>query len=333
MRLSLALGLLLSLVSCTSETTAPVGGSTSRSKVVKIAVIPKGTTHEFWKSIHAGAVKAQRELDGVEIVWRGPQREDDRVQQIGLVENFISTGIDAIVLAPLDDKALAAPVKLATARKIPVVVIDSGLEGEIGKDFAAYVATDNFKGGEMAGEHLGSLLGGAGKVLLLRYQEGSASTDLRERGFIDAISKLPGITLIDPKRYAGASRDLAQQASENLLDADSSYDGIFCPNESATFGMLLALRARNLAGKVKFVGFDASPGLIDALGKGQIHGLIVQDPVKMGYLGTKVAVAALRGESYELEIDTGVSLVTLENRDDPAIAALLSPPIAEYLGE
>ncbi len=330
MRFLLASCLAVTLFSCTSEA-PPTGGGAAR-KTVKVAVIPKGTTHEFWKSIHAGAVKAERELEGVEIVWRGPQREDDRAQQMGLVENFVSTGIDAIVLAPLDDRALAAPVRLAMAQGIPVVVIDSGLEGKVGTDFAAYVATDNHRGGALAGEHLGQLLGGKGRVLLLRYQEGSASTDLRERGFIEAIGKLPGITLIDPKRYAGATRELAQQASENLLEADSTYDGVFCSNESATFGMLLALRARNLAGKVKFMGFDASPGLIDALERGEVHGLIVQDPVKMGYIGTKVAVAAFRGEDYEIEVDTGVVLVTPENRHDPAIAELLSPPLSEYLG-
>ena len=325
--LALCMALLLFVPSCTSK-----GEGEKGEKPLKIAVIPKGTTHEFWKSIHAGAVKAERELEGVEIVWRGPQREDDRSQQIALVENFVSTGIDAIVLAPLDDKALVAPSKLAMTSGIPVVVIDSGIEGKVGTEFASYVATDNSRGGELAGEHLGKLLGGKGRVLLLRYQEGSASTDLREKGFVAAISKFEGIELVDPKRYAGATRDSAQRESENLLD-NGSYDGIFCPNESATFGMLLALRARNLTDKVKFVGFDASPGLIDAMKAGEIDGLVVQNPMKMGYLGTKVAVAAIRQESFEENIDTGVALVTPDNIDEASMKELIDPPLSEYLGQ
>ena len=326
LRILLAILLLGSLAACTSK--SPEGGGADS---LRIAVIPKGTTHEFWKSIHAGAVKAEREMEGVEIIWRGPQREDDRTQQIALVENFISTEIDAIVIAPLDDKALVAPSKRAMSSGIPVVVIDSGIEGKVGTDFASYVATDNRRGGEIAGEHLGNLLGGKGRVLLLRYQEGSASTDLREAGFVDAISKFDGIELVDPKRYAGATRGSAQKESENLLD-NGSYDGIFCPNESATFGMLLALRARNLAGKTKFVGFDASKGLLDALEAKEIDGLVVQNPMKMGYVGTQIAVAALRKETFDEEVDTGVALVTPENLSDPEIQELTNPPIDEYLG-
>ena len=324
LRILLAILLLGSLAACTSKPSGEGGDA------LRIAVIPKGTTHEFWKSIHAGAVKAERELEGVEVIWRGPQREDDRTQQIALVENFISTDIDAIVIAPLDDKALVAPSKRAMSSGIPVVVIDSGIEGKVGTDFASYVATDNRRGGEIAGEHLGSLLGGKGRVLLLRYQEGSASTDLREAGFVDAISKFDGIELVDPKRYAGATRGSAQKESENLLD-NGTYDGIFCPNESATFGMLLALRARNLTTKVKFVGFDASEGLLEALKGKEIDGLVVQDPMKMGYVGTQIAVAALRKETFEKEVDTGVALVTPDNLSDPKIQALTNPPIDDYL--
>src|SRR5262249_59238495 len=115
----------------------------------------------------------------------------------------------------------------------------------------------NEKGGQLAGEELGKKMGGKGKVLLLRYQEGSASTTLREKGFVEAIGKFEGIQLVDPHRYAGPTRASAQEAAENLLSANGDITGVFCPNESSTFGMLLALRARGMAGKVKFVGFDA----------------------------------------------------------------------------
>ena len=93
-----------------------------------IAVIPKGTSHVFWRSIHAGAEKAAREL-GATVIWRGPLREDDRDAQVSEVEGFITRGVSGIVLAPLDESALVGPVADATRSKIPVVVIDSGLKG------------------------------------------------------------------------------------------------------------------------------------------------------------------------------------------------------------
>ncbi|HEU5080115.1 MAG TPA: substrate-binding domain-containing protein [Opitutaceae bacterium] len=289
---------------------------------MEIAVIPKGTTHSFWKSVEAGARKAGKELD-VDITWRGPLREDDRSQQISLVQQFVGSKVSAIVLAPLDAAALVNPIKAATANKIPVVVIDSGVKAEVGKDFASFVATDNFKGGQIGGAELGRLLGGKGKVVLLRYAEGSESTMERENGFLDAMKKFPGIELTVTNRYGGATMSTAQDASMNMIDKIREADGIFTVNESTTMGMLLALRQNGLAGKKSFVGFDATPPLVQALRKGEIQALVAQNPTAMGYLGVKTAVAALKGEKFEQRIDTGVKLVTKENLSKPEIKEIL----------
>ncbi len=332
------IGLLVAavLVGCEEKKpTAPAagGGPAGGAKpALRVAVVPKGTTHEFWKSIHAGANKAAKELGGVDITFKGPQKEDDRLQQIQLVENLVASKYDAIVLAPLDDKALVAPVKQATAAKVPVVIMDSGLDAKVGEDFVSFVATDNEKGGGLAGQKLGELLGGKGKVLLLRYQEGSASTALREKGFVDAIGAFKDIQLIDPHRYAGATRDTAQQAAESLLGANTDIAGVFCPNESSTFGMMLALRGRGMAGKVKFVGFDSSGELVDAMRKGEIHGLVLQNPVRMGYLAVKTAVSHIKGAKVEQRIATGVGLTTPETMETPQGKELLSPDLSALLG-
>src|SRR6476660_3895662 len=186
-------------------------------KKLSIAVIPKGTSHEFWKSIHAGAIKAARELSPpgaeVEVIWKGPLREDDREQQIQVVEGFASQGVNGIVLAPLDNRALARPVEEAKAAGVPTVIIDSALESNA---IVSFVATDNRKGGRLGADRLGELLGGKGKVILLRYAEGSASTEEREAGFLDEMKqKFPNIELISTDQYAGATRDTAKRASEN----------------------------------------------------------------------------------------------------------------------
>ena len=289
----------------------------------KIAVIPKGTTHNFWKSIEAGARKAGQEL-GVEIIWKGPLKEDDRAQQISVVQQFVSSGVSAIVLAPLDDTALRGPVKSATDRKIPVVIIDSAVKGEPGKDFVSFVGTDNKRGGVLGGEELVRLLKGKGKVVLLRVMEGSASTLEREAGFIEVIRRNPGITLTVENRFGGATVSSAQDAAMNLIDKIRDADGIFCPNESTTQGMLLALRQTGLTGKKIFVGFDTSPALLAALNKGDLQALVAQNPTKMGYVGVITAVKALRGESVDVAIDTGCVLVTKSNQNDPAVKAVLS---------
>src|SRR5437016_11671423 len=213
----LFLSLLLTVtgISC-NRRGQPAAGS---NKKFTIAVIPKGTTHEFWKSIHAGAIKAARESTSqgteVELNWKGPLREDDREQQIQVVEGFSSQGVNGIVLAPLDNRALVRPVEEAKRAGVPTVIIDSGLESDA---IVSFFATDNRKGGRLAAERMGELLGGEGKVLMLRYQEGSASTQDREDGFVEGLKKYPGIELISGDQYAGATRDTAKRASENLLN-------------------------------------------------------------------------------------------------------------------
>jgi ribose transport system substrate-binding protein len=309
-------------------------GPASSSKKLTIAVIPKGTTHEFWKSIHAGSNKAAGELTSqgteVEVIWKGPLREDDREQQIQVVEGFTTQGVNGIVLAPLDDRALVRPVEDAKRASVPTVIIDSGLQtGSI----VSFVATDNRKGGSLAADRLGELLNGKGKVLLLRYAEGSASTTEREQGFLDEIkAKFPNIELVSTDQYAGATRDTAKRASENLLNRfGEDIQGIFTPNESSTAGMLLALQDINKAGKVSFVGFDASQSFIDAMRAGQLHGIVVQNPFNMGYLGVRTMVDHLLGKPVEKKIDTGVVLVTKDNLETPDVKTLLHPPLDQYL--
>ena len=316
---------------CRKPQSAPESPVAGGPEVLQIAVIPKGTTHEFWKSVHAGAVKAERELDRVEAIWKGPQKEDDRAAQITVVEDFISRKVSGIVLAPLDDKALARPVQEAAARGIPVVIIDSGLEGG---GYVSFVATDNHNGGCIAARRLGKLIAGKGDVLMLRYQEGSASTAKREQGFLDTMAKeFPDAKIVSSNQYAGATTESAYKAAENLLNKFTKLDGIFCPNESSTFGMLRALQDAKRAGRVTFVGFDASEKLIAALRAGELHGLVLQNPINMGYLGVKAMVQHIRGLPVRPRIDTGAVLVTKENMDQPDMKLLHSPDLSEYLGE
>jgi len=325
----------LTIVGCTPK--APEGqpsgnGNASSENKLRIAVIPKGATHEFWKSVHAGAKDAEKELGNVEIIWKGPMKEDDRQSQIEVVETFITDKVDGIVIAPLDNVALVKPIENAVSSQIPVVVIDSGVKST---KYTSFVATDNFKGGELAAKRLVEVLGGKGNVVMLRYQPGSASTMEREDGFLNELKKAKGIKLIQDNQYGGPTTESAQQASENIVasfkkpDGTIGIDGIFCPNESSTFGMLRVLQENKLTGKIKFVGFDASAKLVDALKAGEINGLVLQNPRNMGYLGVKTLVEAIGKKKVENRIDTGATMVTKENMTDPEIAKLLAPPPAD----
>ena len=310
-----------------SQTNATSGGT----KKYTIAVIPKGQTHEYWKSVHEGAQKAADELGDVEISWKGPEKENDRDEQIKLVEDFITTqGISGIVLAPLDDQALGTPIQDAIKANIPVVVIDSGVKTS---GYLSYVATDNYKGGVAAGDYLAKLLNDKGNVIMMRYEEGSASTDQREQGFMDAMKKYPNMKVVSSDQYGHESVETATTTAESLIGAHKKgegldIDGIYTPNESTTMGMLQTLRNERVAGKVKFVGFDVSAKLLDGLNKGDIDGLIIQDPRQMGYKGVKFIEQYLKDPKANIpkNVDTGATLLTKENETDPKVAALIAPP-------
>jgi ribose transport system substrate-binding protein len=298
----------------------------------RIGMVPKGSTHEHWKRVHLGVEKAVREFAAagvnVQVLWKAPIREDDREQQVEVVEGFISQGVNGLVLAPLDSRALIRPVEEAKSAGIPTVIFDSKLATDA--DQVSYVSTDNGKGGRLAADRMGELLKGAGTVLMLRYQEGSAATEERERGFLDELKeKFPGVHVTSSDQFAGPTRDTAKGASENLLNRFAEkVDGIFTPNESSTAGMLLALQDIGKAGRITFVGFDYSATFLLPLERGELKGFVVQNPVNMGYLSVRTLVNHLRGQPVPVTVDTGVLMVTLDNLHDPAVQAVINPPEA-----
>ena len=293
---------------------------------LKIAVIPKSGAALFWKSAHMGAKLGAMAAADVEIVWKAPQTESDQQQQIGIVEQCIAEGVSGIVLSPISYTALIEPVSKAMKKKIPVLIFDSALKGKAGKDFIGFVGVDNRKAGGLAGEYLANLLGGNGKVVLLRYVKSQANTTEREEGFLEAIANHGGIRIIVKDHYAGGTTDEARKASMTIVSQLKEADGIFCPNEQSTMGMLLALRDANLAGKVKFVGFDTPTPVVEALKKGEVNAVIAQDPSRMGYLSVKTIVDYIRGKKIDQMTDIGVSVITRDNLNDAKVQKLLSMP-------
>jgi ribose transport system substrate-binding protein len=290
-----------------------------------IAVIPKGNSDLFWQSVHAGAVKAARESN-VDVVWDGPATETDYGVQLQKVDAMLSRRVDAIALAPIDRQALVSVVNRAADRKVPVVIFDSGIDTD---KFVAQVATDNYKAGQMAAERMGKVLDGKGTVVIVAVKPGAASTEAREKGFEDVIhQKFPGIRILD-KRYGMALVSQSLLVTENMLTAHPDVNGIFASNESTTIGATQALRSRPR--KVKLVGFDWSPTLLDDLQSGLIDSLVIQDPFQMGYQALLSAVKHLQGKPVTRIVELAPQLIDRENLNDSAIQVQLHPDLQKYL--
>jgi ribose transport system substrate-binding protein len=303
---------------------ASKGGAGAKSGKYRLAVIPKGTSHQFWRSVHAGAEAAAKELGNVEILWKGSETEADTAGQISVVKDFITNDVDGIVLAPNHSEALVDAVSEANTENIPVVVFDSGL-GK-GATTVSYVATDNFKGGQLAGKTLAEALGHEGNVILLRYKEGSESTEQREKGFLDAMAAEPKIKVLSSNQYAGTTTEEALASATNLLNKyRDQVNGIFAVCEPNCNGTLEALVQSGLAGKVKFVAFDPSESLIKGLNEDTVAGIVLQDPFAMGKRSVEALVAHLKGEKVEPVISTGEFVATKQNATTEPFVRLLNP--------
>ncbi len=287
-----------------------------------IAVIPKGTSHFFWQSVHAGAESAAKEL-GVEIMWKGPEHENEAAEQINIVEDAINRRVDGIAVAPIHKDALVPIIERAQRESIPVAIFDSGIGTE---NYVSYVATNNLQGGAVAADRLAAKLGGKGKIAILAVKAGSVSTEQREQGFADTIKqKYPGIEIV-AFQYGDGDRVRSLDRATDMLTAHPELNGFFASNESSTVGVVQALKQKGLAGKVVLVGFDSSPNLIDDLKGGAIDSLVLQNPFKIGYESVKAIVAKLNGQTPPRVIDTGVALLTKENLDTPEMKQLLRQP-------
>lgn len=312
-RLAVLIGLLVALAACNHGTRK------------RIAVIPKGQAHLFWQSIHAGAIAAARE-NNVDILWNGPATEIDLAPQLQIVDSMITQRVDAICLAPIDRTALAGVVERASRQNIPVVILDSPVDTH---NFVAQVATDNYAAGVMGAQRMGQILNGKGKIAEVAVEPGSASTMAREQGFEDAIRKdFQAIQIVD-KRFGWSDRAKSLSVAENMLTAHADLVAMFASNEASAVGAAQAIKERNA--KVRLVGFDWSPGLLDDLKTGVIDSLVVQDPFRMGHDAVVAAIQKLRGQTPQKIQNLPPRVITRENLDDPDVQKQLHPDLDKYL--
>lgn len=302
-------------------TATPSAAKKGPNDRLKIAVVPKGTTHQFWQTVKAGAEAAGKELNA-EILWNGPKAETDIQDQIDIINNYASQGVDGVALAATDKTSLVKTVQDLEAKGIPVVTIDSGIEPDVSRSF---VATDNVAAAKQAAQEMGRILNGSGEVAVIYFLKGAGTSDQREQGFDEGIKQFPNIKVVQ-KEEAKSNSSTARDKMETILAAHPNLAGVFAASEPTVVGAAGVLKDRKMAGKVKLIGFDASDAEIDDLKGGVIQALVVQDPFKMGYEGVKAVAQILRGQGTPPKrIDTGAHLVTAQNMNTPEIHKILFP--------
>ena len=315
----LALVLLLTL--------AVAGAGCNRNRKKTIAVIPKGTSHLFWVSVHAGALAAAQQFN-IDILWNGPAQETEYDRQVQIVDSVVAQHVDGIAMAANERQALVPPVDRAMKAGIPVAIVDSGLDST---NYTTFVATNNYEAGQMAARTLAELIGGQGDVAMLALAPGSGSTMDREKGFTDVIAKeYPGIRIV-ATQFSMSDRAKGRTAAENILTAQPHLTGFFASAEPSSIGVSLALKGRGLAGRVKYVAFDTADSLVQDLRDGTVDALLVQDPFHMGYEAVKAIVDQWNGKAPPKRIDLHARVVRKGDLDTPEVRALLSPDIAKYL--
>ena len=301
-----------------------VSGCGRQSQKV-IGMIPQGRSHLFWQSIHAGGVAAARE-SGVEVAWNAPTSETDYSGQLQVMEAMINRRVDAIAVSPIDKKIMVGVVERAAREGIPVIIYDTAIDTE---QYVCRVGTDNYAGGQLAAERMGQILKGKGKVLVVKCIPGSGSTLLREQGFEDTLAKkYPGVRIVD-WRFGMSDFAKSLAVAENMLTAHPDADGMFASNETGSVGAAQALRGRQ--SKVKLVGFDWGPTLLEDLKNGAIDSLVVQHPFKMGYEAVMAAVKKLRGETVPRLHNLPPRLITRANLFDADVQQQLNPDLKRYL--
>jgi ribose transport system substrate-binding protein len=310
------------------DVSTPATGDGSAAAALTLAVIPKSTGGEFWETVEQGARDAAKDL-GVAIQWEGPLAETELAEQNKIIENMVNLGVDGMVLAPLNNRAMRKPVENVVAAGIPVVVFDSAIDGDA---HVSYIATNNEAGGALAAQRMIEKLGDKQRIFVLRYIQGTASTEQRAKGFLDAVRAAGKEVLGEPysedATVAGAKKTATNVLEGFVNDGKLEVDGIFVTNLYSTLGMLAAiedLRKGDVETSVVFLGFDTSPKLIEELQAGNIDGLVSQNPHKIGYLGVETLVKHLRGETVQPLIDTGVEFVTRERLEK-------EPPIRKLVG-
>ncbi len=323
--LLLAGTLTLTLAACGAQVRESGGGDEgSQEGPLRLAVVPKAVGFDFWEQVRIGAECAAGEAEGseIQIQWDGVTAETNVSGQVDLLTNFATQGVDGMVYAATDAKVLADVSENALDQGVTVVNIDSGTDPQPKQ--VPVVATDNVAAAEEATEYLVEELGGKGEVAFIPFQPGTATNDTRTEGFKNVLEENPDVELV-AEQSSESDQNVALEVTENILTANPNLDAIYAANEPGVLGAAEAVRRAGKEGDITIVGWDTAPDEVKAVEDGVVSALVAQNPFRMGYDGTNAAVDAIRSDAQLEDIDTGSTLVTQDNLDDPDVKAVLDP--------
>ncbi len=292
----------LAVSACAPKVVEAPAGDTLR-----IAVVVKAVTSDYWKLVGAGVQDAMKVDPSITATFLGPNEETDIEGQIRIIEAQISAKVDALAVAPSQADQLAPTLQKAVDAGIPVVLIDTNIDTFTAK--SAFVGTDNRLGGTMAGEFMAGKLKAGDKVAIIRGAAGDPVHNLREDGAKEAM-EAAGLVVV-AVQPADSDRAKGQTVAENILTANPDIKGIYATNDEMALGALNAAKAAGIT--LVTVGFDASPDALASIEAGELTGSVAQFPGKIGELGTLTAAAVARGEAVEAFVNTGVDVVSIDN--------------------
>lgn len=284
-----------------------------------IAIVSKGSQHQFWQAVEKGATD-EAAAKGATITYEGPASESEVDKQLTMLQTALDKKPAAICFAALDSKAATPLLEKAKAAGIPVVGFDSGVDSDIP---VTTVSTDNIAAAGEAADKMAELIGGSGKVAVIVHDQTSQTGTTRRDGFVNRIAEAyPNIEVVAVEYGAGdpvKSADLAKA----IMTANPDLKGFFGGNEGSAKGVLNALKEAGKEGSIVAIGYDSGQQQIDAIRSGVMAGAITQNPVGIGAKCVAAALDAIAGKTLEKNIDTGYFYYDKTNIDDPEIQAVL----------
>ncbi len=305
----LLLGVMLLLTACRGAL-APESEQ-QQARGMTVGFVPKALNQEFWITSKAGATDADEQMSDVEVLVDAGASELAIDEQIAVVEDMLTKQVDALAVAPTAPDQLK-PVLERASKQVPVLLVDTDIPSWDGK--TTYIGTDNFKGGQVAGEYIIDQMKGSGSLALINGVPGATSGEDRIAGVRDAVKG----TDIEVVAEVAADFDRAEgvSAMEDILQNNPDVNAVFAANDQMALGALEAIKSRGKTEDILLVGYDGTAEATEVIIKDQgIAATVAQDPYEMGKVGVEEAVAAAKGQSVKKTIDTGVTLVTAKNAE------------------
>ncbi|MFP4703529.1 MAG: ribose ABC transporter substrate-binding protein RbsB [Spirochaetaceae bacterium] len=252
---------------------------------------------------------AQEAADAAGVELAVVDSQDDSAREASNIQDLIQRDVDALLINPTDSEAVVPSVQRANDAGIPVFTIDRGAEEG---DIVSHIASDNVAGGEMAAEHLIELIGGSGEVVELEGIPGTSAARDRGEGFNNVVDANDDVEVI-ARQTANFNRSEGLNVFQNILQAESEFDGVFAHNDEMILGALEAAESADRAEEIFFVGFDAVDDAVKAVEEERLDATIAQQPAEMGRIGVETALQHLDGESVDSNIPVPLELVTKDN--------------------